>query len=407
MTPPTMEHSQNAARVAQAITGEITAYVAEHRAAIHGWFEQLHSNPELSGNEHATTALLIDVLRAHGLDPVPFAGTGLYVDIGPAPHRIAFRGDIDALPIVEATGLPYASTNGAMHACGHDAHTTIVLGFACALARLVDRGELPVGVRVIFQPAEEVMVGGAVDVIAEGGLAGVEHIFAVHCEPGLQVGTIGVREGAITYASDTMDIEMRGTGGHTARPHLTTDLVYAASHVVTSLPGIVSRRVDPRSGTIVVFGAIHAGNAGNAIPDHAELKGTVRTGDVAVWRASKSMITEAIDHLLTPLGVDYQLNYRIGVPPVVNDPWCTQLAAEAFSGTVVAAPQSSGGEDFAWYLQEVPGTLIRLGCWSGEGEAGGLHKANLVVAPETVDWGIRLYGEILGSYIEKCPVELE
>ena len=189
------------------IRSHIDRWLDKNRDEVLSWRRYLHAYPELSHQEHGTTAYIAGILRGYGLEPHLFPTTGLMVDIG--TPRIAFRGDIDALPIEEETGLPFSSQNpGVMHACGHDVHTTIALAIACALSEYPE----PVDVRVIFQPAEEVMYGGAPDVIAWGGIKGIEKIYAVHCEPALETGTIGVRAGAITSAADILTVNVYGPG---------------------------------------------------------------------------------------------------------------------------------------------------------------------------------------------------
>ena len=234
------------------IAAAVDTWVTQHHDEVIEWRRHLHSHPELSNEEVQTTRFIHDALVAHGLQPVPFPGTGLYVDIGPeGGERLAFRADIDALKVTEQTGLSFASTEpGVSHACGHDVHTTVALALACALAK----APLPHGVRVIFQPAEEVMGGGALDVIKWGALEDVSTIYALHTEPKLRVGQVGVRAGAITSASDVLSVRVEGPGGHTSRPQLTTDVVYALGALVTQLPALLSRRVDPRTGTVLVFG---------------------------------------------------------------------------------------------------------------------------------------------------------
>lgn len=385
----------------------VTEWLTENIDQLIEWRRHLHRNPELSHMEVETTAFITDVLRRAGLDPQEMPCKGVTVDLGPetAP-MLAFRGDIDALPVTEITGLDFASeTPGVMHACGHDIHTTIVLGLMCGLAAFVDaHGEDALGVRVrgIFQPAEEVMDGGAVDVINAGALRGVSQIFAVHCEPKLCTGKIGVRVGAITSASDVVEIVLRGAGGHTSRPHLAADLIYAAGKLVTDLPGLLSRRVDPRSGTVMAFGAINGGNAFNAIPEEVRLLGSFRTAEVGVWRQGESIVRELVDDIVAPTGAQVELIYTKGVPPVANDDVSTALLAKSVKDVdphaLVEAPQSSGGEDFSWYLEHVPGAMARLGAWNGQGEMPDLHKPDIVFDERAIGIGVRLFAGVIDQY---------
>ncbi|WKD56974.1 putative hydrolase YxeP [Corynebacterium capitovis DSM 44611] len=382
------------------IAADVTRWLENHHDTVIGWRRHIHSHPELSNEETATTRFLSDVLSAHGLNPVPFPGTGLYVDLGPeGGDRLAFRADIDALKVPELTGLDFASTTpGVSHACGHDIHTTVALALACALSETT----LPYGVRIIFQPAEEVMGSGAVDVIEWGGLNNVAAIYALHVEPTLRVGHIGVRTGAITSAADVLRLDISGPGGHTSRPHITADVVYALGSVITQLPALLSRRVDPRTGTVLVFGQVQSGYAANAIPRSGMVRGTIRTADIATWRALEGLLTELIGQIIAPTGCDFTLHYQRGVPPVLNDDVATALIVEAGRSidphAVVAAPQSSGGEDFSWYLEQVPGSMVRLGAWPGKGEKQDLHRGDLCVDERSIGVGVRLFGALVERY---------
>ncbi|WP_036568987.1 M20 family metallopeptidase [Nocardia sp. BMG51109] len=368
------------------------AWLREHTEDLTGWRRHIHANPELSRTEFATTEFIESWLVKAGLEPRKLsAGAGLICDIGPAGPRIGLRADMDALPLQEYTGLPFASTvPGVSHACGHDAHTAILLGTALALA---EAPELPVGVRLVFQHAEEVMPGGAIDMVASGAAEGVSRMFALHCDPRLEVGRVGVRVGAITSAADTVELVLDSPGGHTSRPHLTSDLVYAIGTVITGLPGILSRRIDPRTSTVMVWGAVSAGKAPNAIPQTGMLTGTVRTGDHATWSLLEPMVREIVDGLLAPTGVRYQLNYKRGVPPVVNDEYATRMFEDAIRAlgpeALADTPQSGGGEDFSWYLEEVPGAMARLGVWRGEGPQLDLHQPTFDLDERALDVGVR------------------
>ena len=384
----------------------INEWFNAHRAEVIAWRRHIHRHPETANQEVETTNFLASILKDYGLEPQRFPQTGLMVDIGPDTElgRLAFRADIDALPVTEVTGLEYTSeVPGKMHACGHDVHTTVALGLACALADFQRVHDLPLGIRVIFQPAEEVWGGGATDVIEWGVLEGVHSIFAIHAEPKLRVGRIGIRAGAITSATDVVELNINGPGGHTSRPHLSADVIYALGKVITELPALLSRRVDPRTGTVLVFGQVNSGYAPNAIPETGSLTGTMRTADIGIWRNMQNLFTELVEQILAPVGVEHELTYNRGVPPVLNDDVATALLASAAQSidpqAVVQAPQSSGGEDFSWYLEKVPGSMARLGCWSGEGEQHDLHMGDLIVDERAIGVGIKLFGAVVEQFI--------
>ncbi|QIZ39336.1 amidohydrolase [Saccharopolyspora sp. ASAGF58] len=375
----------------------LDAWLDENAHRVVAWRRHIHSYPELSRAEHETTAFLAERLTRAGLRPrILPVGTGLVCDIGgetrPGQRTVALRADIDALPLTEAIGLPYASTvDGVAHACGHDAHTTVVLGAALALAVAPN---LPGRVRVIFQPAEEVMPGGALDVLAAGALDGVDRIFGLHCDPRLLVGQVGTRVGAITSASDLLELRLTSPGGHTSRPHLTADLVHGLGTVITGLPTLLSRRVDPRTGTVLTWGAVHAGEAPNAIPQDGVLTGTLRTGDRDTWAKLEPLVHELVHSLLAPLGVGFDLQHRRGVPPVVNEAESTEvfragIAAGLGEDALASTPQSSGGEDFGWYLEHVPGSFARLGVHSGVGRVKDLHQPTFALDERALFVGIR------------------
>ena len=369
-------------------------WLKAHAADVVAWRRHIHAHPELSRREYNTTELVAKLLREVGLKPrILPGGTGLICDIGNGPRCVALRADMDALPLPENTGLPFSSTvDGVSHACGHDAHTTVLLGAALALASAT---ELPGRVRLVFQPAEEVMPGGALDVLAAGGLDGVERIFGLHCDPRLQVGRIGTRIGAITSASDLLELRLSSPGGHTSRPHLTADLVHALGTVITGLPTMLSRRVDPRSGTVLVWGAVHAGEAPNAVPQDGLVRGTLRTGDRDIWAELEPLVKDLVTGLLAPTGVGFDLHHRRGVPPVVNERESTQIlraGIEAALGddALAGTEQSSGGEDFGWYLEHVPGSFARLGVWNGQEKQRDLHQPTFDLDERALLVGVRV-----------------
>jgi amidohydrolase len=327
----------------------------------------LHATPELGRQEYATTALIAGYHERAGLSPkVLEAGTGIICDVGTSDGPIvALRADIDALPLPDEKDVPYRShVPGVCHACGHDVHTAALLGAGLALASYADR--LPGRVRLVFQPAEEVMPGGALDVIAQGWLEDVAAIFALHCDPALEVGRVGLKSGPVTAAADTVEVRLTGPGGHTSRPHNTVDLIHVLATVATGLPDALGRLVDPRAGLCLVWGHVSAGLARNAIPREGVLQGTVRVLDKTAWQDAPDLVRRVVEGLVLPYGARADVTYVRGVPPVVNDPSATSLLTAAVQtalgpGAAVATTQSLGGEDFAWFLDHVPGSMARLG----------------------------------------------
>ncbi|MET9056507.1 amidohydrolase [Streptomyces antibioticus] len=377
------------------------------RAELIAFRRDMHMHPELGNQEFRTTAAIKARLEKAGLAPrVLPVGTGLICDIGTEDGTwsgdtpiLAMRADIDALPIPDTkTECAYRSTvPDRAHACGHDVHTTVVLGAGLVLAELHRQGRLPRPVRLVFQPAEEVLPGGAADAIEGGALDGVGRIIAVHCDPRVDAGRIGLREGAITSACDRLEISLDGPGGHTARPHLTTDLVTAAARVVTDVPALVGRRVDTRAGLAVTWGRIESGHAPNVIPQHAELSGTVRCLDIEAWRQAPDIVVAAIDEVANLHRAKSEINYVRGVPPVVNDGAVTALLHDAMvarrgPSAVENTEQSLGGEDFSWYLERVPGAMARLGVRPpGERTVRDLHQGDFDADEHAITVGVELF----------------
>ncbi len=358
----------------------------------------LHRHPELGRQEHRTTGLLIDRLRAAGLAPeVLRGGTGLLCDIGSGGGPVVgLRADLDALPLSDEKDVPYRSqVAGLCHACGHDVHTSIVLGAGLALAEM----DLPGRVRLIFQPAEEIMPGGALEVVAQGGTDGLLSLFGLHCDPSLEVGRLGVRSGPITAAADLVAVRVTGPGGHTSRPHATVDLVHVLATVATGLPSALSRLVDPRAGLAVVWGHVSAGVASNAIPREGVLRGTLRVLDRSAWESAPQLVRKVVEGLVEPYGATVDVTYTRGVPPVVNDDDATAVLAAGGrralgpSGVVPTA-QSLGGEDFAWYLDSVPGSMARLGVRPpGSERSLDLHQGTFDVDEDAIGVGVRVLVE--------------
>ena len=358
----------------------------------------LHAHPELGHAETRTTSRVAARLTAAGIRVRTLAGTGLIADIGPDDpgYRVALRADMDALPLAERTGLAYASRNdGIAHACGHDVHVAAVLGAGLALQQSDSLAAQGLGLRLIFQPAEEVTPGGSLAVIAQGGIEGVDAIFSVHCDPTLDVGRVGLREGPITSATDSVTVTLRGRGGHTSRPHQTQDLIFALGKVITDVPAALSRRVDPRSGVALVWGTVHSGAAENVIPSTGSLSGTLRMLDANLWQDIGPLLEELVHAVVSPYAVSATIEHVRGAPPVVNDPVSVvrlRAAAQLMLGPEAPTPtlQSLGGEDFAWYVQEVPGAMARLGTRTPGGRTYDLHQGDLVVDERAVAAGARL-----------------
>lgn len=360
----------------------------------------LHAHPELSWRELRTTALVAARVQQAGWRVTELPRTGLIADIGDAGPVVALRADLDALPVPDLTGDPWSSTvEGVTHACGHDVHTSALVGAALALGRVHEQGLLQGRVRLLFQPAEEVMPGGALSLIELGALDGVDRLFGLHCDPTLDVGRVGLREGPITGAADHLDVTLAGSGGHTSRPHLTEDLTYALAKVVTELPAILSRRLDPRAGVSVVWGLVRAGSAHNVIPATGRIGGTVRMLDAIAWSEAEKLVPVLVEQIVAPYGVHAQVDYQRGVPPVVNDAASIGLLTEAVESVLgkaghVSTQQSLGGEDFGWYLDRVPGAMGRLGTRTPGGPTYDLHQGNLRVDDRAVGVGARVLAQV-------------
>jgi amidohydrolase len=364
------------------LTARASARVDELTTELVEFRRDLHAHPELSWHEERTTGLVAKRLAEAGLVTRPLGSTGLMVDIGTNPGPvIALRADLDALPVPDLTPDPWRSTiDGVAHACGHDVHTAGLVGAGLALEAVA--ADLPGRVRLVFQPAEEIMPGGALMSVKAGALDAVARIFGLHCDPGVDVGLLGLREGPLTGAADSLDVRLTGKGGHTSRPHLTEDLTFALGKLVTELPAVLSRRLDPRAGVSVVWGLVRAGSAMNVIPAIGRAAGTVRMLDAVAWGDAEQLVRETVSQIVEPYGVIPEVIYVRGVPPVINDPASTVLLAHAIEAVVgpaghVSTTQSLGGEDFAWFLDHVPGAMARLGTRTPGGPTYDLHQGDL------------------------------
>jgi amidohydrolase len=356
--------------------------VADLQPDIQAWRRDIHEHPELQYDEHRTAAFVAERLREFGCDEVAtgLGGTGVVGVIKgrKAPGKgdiraIGLRADMDALPIEEATQLPYASkTPGKMHACGHDGHTAMLLGAARYLAETRNFAGDAV---VIFQPAEEGGAGAAA-MIKDGLLDrfAVDQVFGMHNGPGIPIGSFAIRPGPIMASTDAVDIRIEGRGGHAARPHISIDSVLVGAQLVTALQSIVSRSVDPLESAVVSICEFHAGNARNVIPQTAELKGTIRSLTPEVRALVERRLREVIDGVARMTGAKIDLNFERGYPMVVNHAAQTDIAIEvakkvAGEGNVHEMPPLMGGEDFAYMLERRPGAFI----FCGNGDTAGLH----------------------------------
>ncbi len=367
----------------------------------------LHAHPELSGNEHQTAALVAGELRKLGWRVQEGVGrTGVLAELGPSGGPVvALRVDMDALPVEERTGLPYASLNqGLMHACGHDIHTTVGLGVARILGPLAE--QLVGTVRLLFQPAEETAQGAAW-MVADGAMQGVDALFGVHVFPSLSVGTIGVRSGSLTAAAGELEVEVLGEGGHGARPHQSTDAIWIAARVVSGLQEAISRRLDALHPVVVSFGRIEGGKAFNVIADHVRLLGTVRCLDLELHAQLPCWIEETVQAICKGYGGEARVRYRCISPPVHNDPELTQLLADE-AVELLGRPQvewleqpSLGAEDFAELQRDTPSTMFRLGVAGPKG-CTPLHSNTFAADEAAVGVGVEVLSASLLTWLERA-----
>jgi amidohydrolase len=329
----------------------------------------IHANPELSGQEYQTAAYVAGVLSSCGLSVQEAIGkTGVKGELigqGTDDRVLAIRTDMDALPIQEKTDLYFASRKpGVMHACGHDVHATVGLGVAMVLSRLPE--PLPGMTRFIFQPAEEI-AQGAGWMVRDGVLRDVSAILGVHVFPSIPARSVGIRYGALTAAADDLEIFIQGESGHGARPHEAIDAIWIASQVITTLQQAISRTQNPLRPIVLSIGQISGGRAPNVIADRVRMAGTVRSLHPETHADLPNWIENLVTNVCSTYNAKCQVNYRRGVPSVQNDPVLTRMVEEASveawgsDRVVILTEPSLGAEDFAIYLEQVPGTMFRLG----------------------------------------------
>lgn len=361
----------------------------------------LHAHPEPSGQELETSLRLYQLLGDEGLAVrMGPAGCGVLADepAKSAGPRIAFRGDIDALQIQDEKVVVYRSVReGLMHACGHDAHATCAYGAAVALRRLAQQGYAPwpLAWRAILQPAEET-AAGARQMVEAGALAGVEKIFALHVEPTLPVGTVGVRSGPLTANCDLLQIAIHGRGGHGARPHESRDPIAAAATLISTLYQYVPRATDSLEAVVVSIGRIAGGANANVIPEHVELQGTLRTLESAVRLSTMEHIDQLARGVEEITGAKIEVRFSGNIPAVHNDADATETLRQAAAEVVghqhcrLIARPSMGSEDFACYLQHVPGAMFRLGTAGDLTAITPLHTSRFDVDEKALAIGARV-----------------
>jgi len=361
--------------------------------------QELHAHPELSAKEEHTSFLIKGILEAEGYRVSSFDDNhGLFGELvvdENAPF-VALRADMDALPIQERTGAPYASqVPGIMHACGHDAHTAALLGTALALKSI--QADLKTNIRLIFQPAEEITAGGSSQMIAHGALENVKAIFGLHAYPYLQTGQIGYKYGVMLASADTFEIEVFGKSAHGARPHEGVDAILVMSMTINSLNHIVSRRIDPLHPAVISLGTVEGGKAANIICDHVKVCGTVRTVNHDVRRAIPEMMEVSIKGICDSMHATYHFRYNFGAPEVKNDDTMVDVlrsAAETVLGNenvIDLVDPVMGGEDFGRYLEQVPGAFFRLGtCTPEKGTCIAQHNARFNVDDDALQYGMKI-----------------
>jgi hippurate hydrolase len=377
--------------------------VADLQPDIQAWRRDIHAHPELMYEVHRTAAFVADRLKEFGCDEI-VTGLGRTGVVGvirgkkPAEGEIkviGLRADMDALPIEEATGLPYASkTSGRMHACGHDGHTAMLLGAARYLAETRNFAGDAV---VIFQPAEE---GGAgAEAMIKDGLMErfkIDQVYGMHNGPGMPIGSFAIRPGPLMAATDSIDITIEGVGGHAAKPHKSIDSVLVGAQLVTALQQIVGRNVDPLESAVISICEFHAGNARNVIPQSAILRGTVRTLTPKVRDLVAKRVREVVDGTALVTGAKIDLTYTRGYPVTVNHAEQTEVARRAAreiagEANVHEMPPMMGAEDFSYMLEARPGAFI----FCGNGDSAGLHHPAYNFNDEAIVYGTSYFIKVV------------
>lgn len=371
----------------------------------------LHAHPEPSFEEHATQLYIIDRLQAVGLDPYPIAGTGVTATVagtsGAASGKVLLlRADIDALRLTEETGLPFASQNpGVMHACGHDGHTATLLAVAHWLVE--HQGEFGGKVKLIFQPAEELSPGGAEPCVQEGILRSpdVTFVFGMHLWNSLPFGQVGLRAGPLLAEADRFELTVTGKGTHAAQPHLGADPIVAASHVVTAIQTIVSRETNPLESLVVTIGTIEGGSAFNIIPQAVHMTGTLRALSREAAELGAVSLRRIVTHTAEALGTSATLDYEFGYPPVINSAesvaFLRPVLEQAVGAENVVLPEiSMGGEDFAYYLQQVPGAFVLMGTRNDEkGLVAPHHNPRFTFDEDVFPIAISVFVAVVRAYL--------
>ena len=353
---------------------------------------ELHKHPELAFEEKWTHKFISKELKALSLYPVNINKTGIIVDIGKGNNKIGLRADMDALPINEENELPFKSiNNGVMHACGHDTHMAMLLG----AAKLLTLNPVERPVRLLFQPSEERTPGGAKGMIEEGALEGISEIFGIHIEPELEIGCLEIRPGPMMASPDEMDIKITGTGGHAAEPHKTNDVIYATSLFINEIQGLVSRKSEPTKPVVISICSIHGGSTYNIIPTNVRLKGTVRTIDKESWQNIPQWIDDILKGISLSYGIEYELLYKRGYPILKNDEKKTKklicIAQEIFKNIEIMDDPVMGGEDFAYYLEKIPGSFSFIGgANKKKGIYSKLHTPHFIIDEDALPMGTAL-----------------
>ncbi|HXB06527.1 MAG TPA: M20 family metallopeptidase [Puia sp.] len=358
----------------------------------------LHAHPELSYQEYQTSAFVQGQLKKMGIPYRVMAGTGvvgLLEGKNPGSRVVALRADMDALPIQEANDIPYKSKNeGVMHACGHDVHTTVLLGATRVLQEL--RNEWEGTVKLIFQPGEEKNPGGASLMIKEGVLKDPvpQAIFGLHVHPGLETGKLSFRGGMVMASADELYITIRGKGGHAAAPHLTVDTILVASHLVVALQQIISRNRNPLLPSVLSITSVQGGHTTNVIPSEVKLMGTFRAMDED-WRfKAHELIRKQATELVHSMGAEIDLHIDVGYPMVHNNEALDRVAraeAREFMGSdrVLETEIRMGAEDFGYYTQRIPGCFYRLGVMNtAKGITSGVHTPTFNIDESAIEIGV-------------------